>query len=91
MSEPYGRPEYNLIGTADDPIPVAEPRFVFRAQDRHTSFILRVYALKLEYEDRNPVMAAKVREMADRCDAYPVKKNPDLPRIRHQFPIAEGK
>jgi len=90
MSEIYGREEYNLIGTADDPIPGNMPRFVLLAQDPYAHLVMRFYADLLEYDAYDPVMARSVREHAERFRVWQPKKKPDLPRIRHQFPEAEG-
>jgi hypothetical protein len=78
----FGRGDYNLVNTDEDPLPPLEPAFLFRAQDSVAETILRIYAVILEHELHNPTMARQVREQADLFAAWPTKKRPDLPRGR---------
>lgn len=73
-----GKEKYELIGTADDPIPDDEPCLLIRAQDEHGAFFARLYAFLNLALWGNPRVAESVKELADLMEVWPTKKRPDL-------------
>ena len=75
-----GRPEYNLIGTDNDPIPKDEPVLIIRGQDTLAEAMCRIYAVMAEVQLHNLPLAESARELAHLMKVWPTKKPPDLPR-----------
>lgn len=73
----HARPDYNDLDALNAKIPVDEPVFLLRAQDKHAATVVRVWAA-LARADGDPRLVALAEEHAQRMDAWPVKKSPDL-------------
>lgn len=61
-------------------IPDDEPVFLLRGQDAHAADTVRYWAGKVAYHDGDPEIVRIAREHAAKMDAWPKKKQPDLPR-----------
>lgn len=77
----HARSDYDRIQDPAGLIPAEEPVFLLRGQDRFAAQTLRHYANSLQYaEGADPEMIRLTREQADRMDAWPKHKTPDLPK-----------
>lgn len=78
----HARPDYDRIQDPDDKIPIDEPVFLLRAQDKTAARVVRLWANinegQLEGGDAHAIKLA--REHADLMDKWPVKKIADVPR-----------
>ena len=74
----HARADYDRIQDPAGKIPEDEPVFLLRAQDKHAADTLRCYAQILEFEGCDEAIIQATLEQADRMDAWPVKKVPDL-------------
>ncbi|RWX72527.1 hypothetical protein [Mesorhizobium sp. M2A.F.Ca.ET.039.01.1.1] len=74
----HARPDYDRIQDPAGLIPEAEPVFLLRGQDKHAARLLRLYARAVRNDGGDEQLAALVEGHADRMDAWPVKKSPDL-------------
>lgn len=71
-------------------IPADEPVFLLRAQDQFASVAVRHWADQVEAGGGSPEIVAEARAHADKMDAWPTKKVPDLPRPEADFaPVPE--
>lgn len=76
----FGRGDYHLVNTDEDPIPEKEPVMLIRAQDTLGYLMVMIYALLAEILLFNPRLAARAREHARLFKQWPTKKDPDVPR-----------
>jgi len=76
----HARDDYNRIQDLAGLIPEDEPVFLLRAQDKHAARVLRFYADLVEYDDGDRGISTLTRDQADRMDAWPKHKTPDLPK-----------
>lgn len=74
----HARDDYNRIQDPAGLIPDDEPVFLLRGQDRNAAAAVRVWAKLVEDEGGAPEIVAAARDHADRMDAWPKKKTPDL-------------
>lgn len=70
----HARDDYNRIQDPAGLIPDDEPVFLLRAQDRHAAATVRSYATRCQSAE----LTRLAREQADRMDAWPKHKEPDL-------------
>jgi hypothetical protein len=75
----HARKDYNRIQDPAGLIPADEPVFLLRAQDEVAARTVRYWAMALEARGGDPVIVEAARRQAQRMDAWPVKKMPDLP------------
>lgn len=75
----HARQDYDHIQDPSGKIPDDEPVFLLRAQDQLASQHLRDYADHAEMRGASPELVKMVRDHADKFDAWPTKKLPDLP------------
>jgi hypothetical protein len=76
----HGRADYNdQIQAPAHLIPIDEPVFLLRAQDRAAANTVRAWAALVEALGGPPEVVANARRQADLMDAWPVKKVPDSP------------
>jgi hypothetical protein len=73
----HAREGYNRIQDPANKIPEDEPVFLLRAQDSFAAATVRYWAM-LAYKYGAPDLATKAMEQADKMDAWPVHKTPDL-------------
>ncbi len=66
-------------------IPADEPVFLLRAQDQYAAAAVRHWAGLVEAGGGDPEIIGTARTHADKMDAWPVKKIPDLPRVENSF------
>lgn len=76
----HARPDYQHIQDPSGKIPKDEPVFILRAQDVNAPATLRFWAEQVGKSGGDQAIAQLARDQADRMDAWPVKKSPDLPR-----------
>lgn len=74
----HARADYDRIQDPAGLIPVEEPVFLLRGQDRNAAAAVRVWAKLVEDEGGSPEIVAAARDHADKMDAWPKKKTPDL-------------
>jgi hypothetical protein len=70
----HARDDYNRIQDPAGLIPEDEPVFLLRGQDRHAAHMLRHYATLCQDQE----MARLTLEQAERMEAWPRHKEPDL-------------
>jgi hypothetical protein len=75
----HARADYNRIQDPAGKIPDDEPVFLVRAQDRFSGTIVRVYRMLLLLAGIIGPIADALADHADAMDAWPKKKDPDLP------------
>lgn len=75
----HARDDYQRIQDPAGKIPDDEPVFLLRGQDHAAAHAVRYYADILEAWNADPEIIRKAREHADRMEAWPTKKIPDLP------------
>jgi hypothetical protein len=73
----HAREDYNRIQDPDGLIPEDEPVFLLRAQDAWAATALRIYATSVAAT--NPELADLAWRHSMMFDAWPTKKQPDLP------------
>ncbi len=76
----HAREDYNRIQDPQNKIPLLEPVFLLRGQDKHAARVVRFWADLLDEEDADHEIIQKARDHADLIDSWPDKKQPDLPR-----------
>jgi hypothetical protein len=76
----HWRADYARIQDPEGKIPDDEPVFLLRAQDALAATAVRFYASLVQIRGGDPETARRAREQADRMDAWPKKKLPDLPK-----------
>jgi hypothetical protein len=74
----HARPDYDRIQDPAHKIPEDEPVFLLRGQDRHAAEVVRFYAHLLHAGGGDPELFKLAIAHADRMEAWPVKKAPDL-------------
>jgi len=74
----HARADYQRIQDPEKKIPENEPVFLLRAQDQHAAHCVRHWAFLNEHAFGDPELSRLAREHADKMDAWPVKKLPDL-------------
>ena len=74
----HARADYDRIQDPAGKIPEDEPVFLLRAQDKFAADTLRCYAQMIGFEGADDAIIQATLEQADRMDAWPVKKVPDL-------------
>jgi hypothetical protein len=74
----HARPDYDRIQDPAGLIPIDEPVLLFRGQDRYASQVARFYADLVEKNGGDREIVLRVRAHADRMDAWPKKKSPDI-------------
>lgn len=75
----HARPDYDRIQDPVGLIPDDEPVFLLRGQDQFAAETLRYYAYLVSHSrnyDAGIVLATEAQ--ANRMDAWPTKKSPDL-------------
>lgn len=72
----HARADYDRIQDPAGSIPDDEPVFLIRGQDKFAAEAVRGYARLVQND--NPEMAKVCRDWADKMDAWPKKKSPDL-------------
>lgn len=77
----HAREDYNRFQDPLNLIPQDEPVMIFRGQDKHTAKLCRVYANWVEKDNGDPEIVEAVRKQADRIDAWPIKKSPDIKKV----------
>ena len=82
----HARSDYNRIQDPSGKIPADEPVFLLRAQDKFAATLVRIYAQMLRDAGISGGIVTLCKEQAQRMDAWPVKKMPDIPA-----PIPHGK
>ena len=75
----HAREDYQCIQDPSGKIPVNEPVFLIRGQDALGADILRIYANLAGHISADPELIKRTLEQADRMEAWPTKKIPDLP------------
>ena len=75
----HARDDYNRIQDPAGLIPDDEPVFLLRGQDQHAAAIVRLYALTVEACGGDPEIVRRSFEQADRMQAWPEHKKPDMP------------
>lgn len=74
----HGRQDYNeRIQDSAGIIPVDEPVFLLRGQDKHAARTVRQYADALESAGADPEHVASIRRQALEMTNWRPKKNPD--------------
>ena len=77
----HAREDYARIQDPEGRIPVDEPVFLLRGQDRIAAIAVRIYARMAATDpDHDPELVASALGHADLMEAWPVQKTPDLPR-----------
>lgn len=84
----HAREDYNRIQDPAGLIPDDEPVFLLRAQDMHAAETLRWYASEVADVGGDADVITATLEQADRMDAWPVKKAPDITRSDFSRPAA---
>lgn len=74
----HAREDYNRFQDPLNLIPEDEPVMLFRGQDKYVADLCRIYADKVENDLGDLKIVRAVRMQADRMDAWPVKKSPDM-------------
>jgi len=75
----HARADYDRIQDPAGLIPADEPVFLLRAQDKVAARTVRFWAQMVEAHGGDPAIILAARAQADRMDAWPKKKLPDLP------------
>lgn len=75
----HARPDYARIQDPQNLIPDDEPVFLLRAQDRFAATIVRMYRMLLLLAGIVGPIADALAAHADDMEAWPKKKDPDLP------------
>jgi hypothetical protein len=76
----HARPDYDRIQDPAGLIPDDEPVFLIRGQDKVGAAVVRLWASYAESAGATPKIVRMAREHADRMDAWPKHKAPDLPK-----------
>jgi hypothetical protein len=77
----HGRPDYEQIQDPSGKIPVDEPVFLIRAQDVLAVETLQHYrTLAILTMGINDPLIAHIQEIIKTFEAWPKKKNPDVPK-----------
>jgi len=76
------RPDYDRIQDPANLIPVDEPVFILRGQDKHAAQTLRYYAYQVFADDGDLNIVKAVLDGAKLVDAWPKKKAPDMPAVK---------
>ena len=66
-------------------IPADEPLFLLRGQDQFAAATVRHWADLTEAGGGDPEIVRTAREHADKMEAWPNKKVPDLPKVESEF------
>lgn len=74
----HARADYNRIQDPAGLIPDDEPVFLLRGQDALAAKHVRDWAEHAELRGASPEIVKAARDQADRMDAWPKKKLPDL-------------
>lgn len=74
----HARDDYNRIQDPAGIIPEDEPVFLIRGQDVHAAAAVRDYACRVEAAGGDAELVRRSFEQAERMDAWPKKKAPDL-------------
>ena len=75
----HARADYDRIQDPAGLIPEDEPVFLLRGQDAMAARHVRDWAEHVELRGGSPEIVRMAREHADKMDAWPKKKLPDLP------------
>lgn len=75
----HARADYDRIQDPAGLIPVDEPVFLLRAQDKHAAKVLRYYANQVMIDGGDSKVFAATLAQADAMDAWPKHKAPDMP------------
>lgn len=76
----HARADYDRIQDPAGLIPADEPVFLLRGQDQFAAETLRYYAHLVSHSrSYDPGIVVATKAQADRMDAWPKKKSPDLP------------
>ena len=73
----HARPDYERIQDPSNLIPLDEPVFLIRAQDKNSGNTVRAWADLNDQNEGDPELSRLAREQARRMDEWPVKKTPD--------------
>jgi len=76
----HARPDYERFQDPAGLIPDEEPVFLIRGQDAIGARAVRHYALLAAREGADPDLIQRCLNHADRMDAWPKHKTPDLPK-----------
>ena len=74
----HARSDYNRIQDPENKIPVDMPVFLLLGKDKHASKTVRFWADEVEKDGGDPEIVRIAREHADKMDALPEHKQPDL-------------
>lgn len=74
----HARADYERIQDPAGLIPEEEPVFIIRGQDVVAGDAVRAWADLAEAVGADPALVERARTWAERMDAWPVKKAPDL-------------
>lgn len=74
----HAREDYNRIQDPAGLIPEDMPVFLLLGKDRHAAATVRFWADMVELDGGDPAIVKLARAQADRMDALPVHKSPDL-------------
>jgi len=72
----HARQDYNRIQDPENKIPMDEPVFLLRGQDRYAEEALEYYAFLCK--EKAPEVSRKANEQVKLFKAWPKKKIPDL-------------
>lgn len=75
----HARSDYDRIQDPAGIIPDDEPVFLLRGQDAMAAKHVRDWAEHVELRGGSPEIVRMAREHADKMEAWPKKKLPDLP------------
>jgi hypothetical protein len=74
----HARSDYSRIQDPDGKIPNDEPVFLLRGQDKHAAAVVRFYAFLVAQDGGDPEVVSRAHDQADRMDAWPKHKAPDI-------------
>lgn len=74
----HAREDYNRIQDPSGLIPLDEPVFILRGQDRFASDTVRYYATLVSNAGVDVELVRVVTDSADWMDAWPIHKTPSL-------------
>ena len=76
----HAREDYDRIQDPAGLIPEDEPVFLLRGQDEYAAMVVRDYAALVQVYNGDPDIVRQANMQADRMDAWPNHKSPDLPK-----------
>jgi hypothetical protein len=76
----HARDDYNRIQDPANKIPLLEPVFLLRAQDKLAADCVEYWAEINEKNGGDPALTGAAREHAHKMRKWPVRKMPDAPQ-----------